>query len=104
MVRPSIRIPSRTLRPGARRSRPPCDVIVAGYWDQILAARALGIAPVVHFEQGDFHLFEEVEPGTLALVRKSLEAADATMTVSGTVAEVLRTRYGVEARVVHNAV
>jgi glycosyltransferase involved in cell wall biosynthesis len=83
---------------------PPCDVIVAGYWDQILAARALGVAPVVHFEQGDFHLFENIDEDTHANVSRSLAAADVTITVSGTVAEVLRTRYSIEAGVVHNAI
>ncbi|MEV6923091.1 glycosyltransferase [Dactylosporangium sp. NPDC051485] len=83
---------------------PECDVIVAGYWDQIRAARSLGIAPVVHFEQGDFHLFDAVDPVTFDIVGRDLAAADATVTVAGTVAEVLRERYGVAATVVHNAV
>jgi glycosyltransferase involved in cell wall biosynthesis len=84
---------------------PACDVIVCGYWDQILAARTLGAAPVVHFEQGDFHLFEEtLDPLIVDTAARNLSAADATITVSGTVAEVLRERYGVPAGVVHNAV
>ncbi|MET7422328.1 glycosyltransferase family 4 protein [Dactylosporangium sp. NPDC005555] len=83
---------------------PACDMIVAGYWDQIMAARALGIAPVAHFEQGYFHLFEEIEPPTHAIVARHLEAADLTLTVSGTVADVIRDRYGVASKVVGNAV
>ncbi|MEV0132196.1 glycosyltransferase family 4 protein [Dactylosporangium sp. NPDC050688] len=83
---------------------PACDVIVAGYWDQVLAARVLGIAPVVHFEQGDFHLFEDVDETVRGVVARSLEAADATIIVSGTVAEVQRQRYGVTATVIPNAV
>lgn len=46
---------------------PACDVIVAGYWDQILSCRSLGIAPVVHFEQGDVHLFEDLAPEMLPI-------------------------------------
>ncbi|WP_433610093.1 glycosyltransferase family 4 protein [Dactylosporangium sp. CA-139114] len=83
---------------------PACDVIVCGYWDQVPAARTLGTAPVVHFEQGDFHLFEDVDAATLAVASRFVGAADATITVSGTVAAVLRSRYGVPATVVHNAV
>ncbi|GAA3237935.1 glycosyltransferase family 4 protein [Dactylosporangium siamense] len=83
---------------------PACDVIVAGYWDQVLAARTVGVAPVVHFEQGDFHLFEDIDEETRAVVARNVEAADATIIVTGTVAEVLRTRYGVPATVVSNAV
>ncbi|RZU50441.1 glycosyltransferase involved in cell wall biosynthesis [Krasilnikovia cinnamomea] len=82
---------------------PACDLVVAGAWDQIMAARVLGTAPVVHFEQGDLHLFEDIDEETHALVSRSMAAADATITVSGTTAEVLRTRFGVEAVVVHNA-
>ncbi|GAB3867295.1 glycosyltransferase family 4 protein [Dactylosporangium cerinum] len=83
---------------------PACDVIVAGYWDQVLAARTVGVAPVVHFEQGDFHLFEDIDEQTRAVVARNVEAADATIIVTGTVAEVLRARYGVPATVVSNAV
>ncbi|WP_432978687.1 glycosyltransferase family 4 protein [Dactylosporangium sp. CA-233914] len=83
---------------------PDCDVIVCGYWDQVLAARGLGVAPVVHFEQGDFHLFEDIDRSVFDVAARNLAAADATITVSGTVAEVLLERYGVPATVVHNAV
>ncbi|WP_327007155.1 glycosyltransferase family 4 protein [Dactylosporangium sp. NBC_01737] len=83
---------------------PACDVIVAGYWDQVLAARTLGVAPVVHFEQGDFHLFEDIDQETREVVARNVEAADATIIVSGTVAAVLRDRYGVAATVIANAV
>lgn len=101
-------LPSRFLRvPFGRElaeGLPPCDVVVAGYWDQILAARLRGVAPVVHFEQGDAHLFEELEPAFEQVVRAHLRAADATVTVSRRVAEVLAGRYAVAAEVVHNAV
>lgn len=83
----------------------PCDLVVCGYWDQVAAARAAGVAPVVHFEQGDFHLFEDVNPATHALVRANMERADATTTVSSRVAGVLGERYGVaDVGVVHNSV
>ena len=41
---------------------PPCDVIVATYWDHIHACVERGIAPVVYFEQGG--------PPSLRLVRE----------------------------------
>lgn len=37
---------------------PDCDLIVATYWDHIQPCIETGIAPVVYFEQGDFHLFD----------------------------------------------
>src|SRR5215218_834693 len=83
----------------------PCDLVVCGYWDQVAAARAAGVAPVVHFEQGDFHLFEDLADEMREYVRANMDLADATTTVSGQVASVLRERYGVDdAAVVHNAV
>jgi L-malate glycosyltransferase len=83
----------------------PCDLVVCGYWDQVAAARAAGVAPVVHFEQGDFHLFEDVPDALLARVQANMDAADATTTVSAQVAAVLGERYGLgDVGVVHNAV
>lgn len=83
----------------------PCDLIVCGYWDQVAAARATGVAPVVHFEQGDFHLFEDIDPVTRAFVQANMDRADVTTTVSARVADVLAKRYGVaDVGVVHNSV
>jgi glycosyltransferase involved in cell wall biosynthesis len=83
----------------------PCDLVVCGYWDQVGAARAAAVAPVVHFEQGDFHLFEDIPPAARGLVQTNMDLADATTTVSARVASVLRDRYGLEdVGVVHNAV
>lgn len=82
----------------------PCDVMLCGYWDQLLAAAAAALGPVVHFEQGDFHLFEDLSPSGLAHVRTSMQAADATLAVSGAVKEILDTRFGVEGEVMPNAI
>jgi L-malate glycosyltransferase len=83
----------------------PCDLVVCGYWDQVAAARAAAVAPVVHFEQGDFHLFEELAHGTLAYVQANMDLADVTTTVSARVGGVLHERYGLaDVGVVHNAV
>lgn len=83
---------------------PPCDVIVAGYWDQVAAARALGIAPVVHLEQGPFHLFDQLAPDVEALVAGSLARADLTLTVGSAGRRALAERYGVTAEEVPNAI
>jgi hypothetical protein len=83
---------------------PPTDVIVAGYWDQVIDARATGLAPVVHFEQGDFHLYEELSPDVRQFVQDHLDAADRTITVSEQTSRVLHDRYGIRAHVFHNAV
>ena len=85
-------------------SVPPCDVIVAGYWDKILPARRLGIAPVVHFEQGDFHLYDEVPEQHRAVIESSLAAADWTITVGEAAENALAERYGIFAHRIDNAV
>lgn len=85
-------------------SVPPCDVIVAGYWDEILPARRLGIAPVVHFEQGDFHLYDDVPDELRPLIIASIQAADWTITVGQAAESALLERYGVIAHRIANAV
>jgi glycosyltransferase involved in cell wall biosynthesis len=85
-------------------SIPPCDVIVAGYWDEVLSARRLGIAPVVHFEQGDFHLYDDVPEDLRPFIAASLQAADWTITVGPAAESALLERYGVIAHRIPNAV
>ena len=85
-------------------SVPPCEVIVAGYWDTILPARRLGIAPVVHFEQGDFHLYDDVPEQHRAVIEASLAAADWTITVGEAAENALAERYGIFAHRIDNAV
>jgi glycosyltransferase involved in cell wall biosynthesis len=86
------------------QSIPPCDLIVAGYWDEVLPARGLGIAPVVHFEQGDFHLYDDVPAELKEVVAASLSAADWTITVGEAAENALAERYGVFAHRIPNAV
>ena len=85
-------------------SVPPCDVIVAGYWDEVISARRLGIAPVVHFEQGVEHLFDEVAPQWKPVISASLAAADWTITIGENTETALAERYGIFAHQIANAV
>ncbi|HET8616185.1 MAG TPA: glycosyltransferase family 4 protein [Actinomycetales bacterium] len=82
----------------------PCDVIICGYWSQVTEASQAQIAPVIHFEQGDFHLFEELSPATLKTVGNHLAQADATSTVSNAAARLLWERYATAATVLPNSV
>jgi glycosyltransferase involved in cell wall biosynthesis len=86
------------------QSVPPCDLILAGYWDEIVPARRLGIAPVVHFEQGDFHLYEEVPGALTQVIAACLAAADWTITVGQAAETALAERYGIFAHRIPNAV
>ncbi len=81
---------------------PAADVVLAGYWDQVRALRAATGLPVLHLEQGDAHLFEDLEPVVEAEARRCLRAASATATPSRRVRDVLQERYGVASSVVPN--
>ena len=86
------------------QSVPPCDVIVAGYWDEVILARRLGIAPVVHFEQGVEHLFDTVAEQWKPVIAASLAAADWTITIGENTENALAERYGIFAHRIANAV
>lgn len=83
---------------------PKCDVIVATYWDHIQSCVETGIAPVVYFEQGDFHLYEELDADLHEIIRRQLQSAAFVTTVSSKIIGRLRSRFGREATVFHNAV
>lgn len=82
---------------------PLCDVIVATYWDHIQACVETGIAPVVYFEQGDFHLFEDLNPELFRVVQCEIQSAAFVTTVSRAAANALKSRFGRDAQVFPNA-
>ncbi len=83
---------------------PECDVIVATYWDHISACVESGIAPVVYFEQGDFHLFDDnVDDVILSIVQKMIDKPEFIMTVSKSAASKLKARFGRDSLIVPNA-
>jgi len=85
---------------------PNCEVIVATYWDHIQACIETGIAPVVYFEQGDFHLFEhKTMNATLKkFIQKQYELPEFIYTVSESTAQFIDEIYNREAKVIHNAI
>lgn len=85
---------------------PVCDMIVATYWDHIQACVETGIAPVVYFEQGDFHLFDHknMAPDVAKFVRKQFELPHRIITVSGKAAKLIKNLYGRDSDVFHNAI
>jgi L-malate glycosyltransferase len=85
---------------------PSCDVIVATYWDHIQACIEIGIAPVIYFEQGDFHLFDyNSMNGTLKnFIQRQLEIPPFIFTVSNQASKQIVSIYGREAQVIPNAV
>ncbi|MDQ1147988.1 glycosyltransferase involved in cell wall biosynthesis [Bacillus sp. SORGH_AS 510] len=85
---------------------PNCDLIVATYWDHIQACIETGIAPVVYFEQGDFHLFdyESMNRTLKNFIHKQFQIPPFIYTVSNQAASLISKIYGREAQVFPNAV
>ncbi|MED3662751.1 glycosyltransferase family 4 protein [Ureibacillus sp. FSL K6-8385] len=85
---------------------PDCDLIVATYWDHIQACIETGIAPVVYFEQGDFHLFDygKMNQTLKNYIHIQYQIPPFIYTVSRPAAELIEKLYGREAKVYPNAI
>lgn len=87
-------------------SIPQCDVIVATYWREIYECIEQKIAPVVYFEQGDYHLFDlnKLDKRTFDYINKQLETVKYVYTVSSFAQEKIKSIYGKESIIIPNAV
>lgn len=85
---------------------PDCDLIVATYWDHIQACIETGIAPVVYFEQGDFHLFdyENMNQTLKQFIHKQFQLPPFIYTISQTAANFIQNIYGRNAKIYSNAI
>ena len=81
------------------------DVIVATYWDQLSACVEACIAPVVYFEQGDFHLWDwaTVDTAKKDLIYRLYQLPSHIITCSETGAKKIQEIFHREALVFHNA-
>ena len=83
------------------------DIIVATYWREIYECVEQRIAPVVYFEQGDFHLFdiEKLDKRTFKYIDNQLKTINYIYTVSNFAKQKLEEIYGVKnINVIPNAV
>ncbi len=87
-------------------SIPKCDIIVATYWREIYECVEQKIAPVVYFEQGDFHLFDSnnVESNLFNHIKKQFEFANFIYTVSNYAKDKIFEIYNKESYVINNAI
>ena len=87
-------------------SIPKCDLIVATYWREIYECVEQKIAPVVYFEQGDFHLFdlEKLSERQFKYIKKQLETVKFVYTVSNFAKKKLKEIYNKDSIVIPNAV
>lgn len=88
------------------RSIPECDVIVATYWREIYECIEQQIAPVVYFEQGDYHLFDldKLDERTFNYIKKQMETVQHIFTVSSFAKDKIKSVYGRDSHVIPNAV
>lgn len=87
------------------RHIPDCDIIVATYWEHVSACVEVGIAPVIYFEQGDFHLYEwdSLDENKKSIVYKQFQLPFDIMTVSSETASIIKKIFKRDAVVVPNA-
>lgn len=83
-----------------------CDVIVVTYWREIYEAIEQKIAPVVYFEQGDYHLFdlENLDDRTKSFIQKQFNVTKFVYTVSSYAASQIKNIYKHDAQIIPNAV
>lgn len=82
------------------------DIIIATYWREIYECIEQKIAPVVYFEQGDFHLFDRkaLDNRTFNYIYKQLQTVPYVFTVSSFAKEKLKEIYNKDSYVIPNAV
>ncbi|GAB6181511.1 hypothetical protein JCM14036_28300 [Desulfotomaculum defluvii] len=82
-----------------------CDLVVATYWDQLAACVEACAAPVVYFEQGDFHLWdwERVSEDKQKLIYHLYQLPSYIITCSHTGAKKIKEVFQRDALVFHNA-
>ena len=85
---------------------PKCDLIVATYWREIYECIEQKIAPVVYFEQGDYHLFDikKLDDRKFVYIKKQFETVQFILTVSNFAKEKIKSIYNKESKVIPNAV
>jgi glycosyltransferase involved in cell wall biosynthesis len=85
---------------------PACDLIVTTYWREIYESIEQEIAPVIYFEQGDYHLFDldRLDDRTYNFINKQLETVQYVYTVSTFAREKMKEIYHKDSKVIPNAV
>ncbi|WP_010676909.1 glycosyltransferase family 4 protein [Bacillus timonensis] len=84
---------------------PQCDLIIATYWEHIGACVEMGVAPVIYFEQGDFHLFDwDILDGEKKdIIYSNFQLPYKIMAVSSQISKLIKKNFNRDSDVVHNA-
>ena len=85
---------------------PKCDLIITTYWREIYEAIEQKIAPVIYFEQGDYHLFEpeRMEKRLDDFINNQFKTVNFVYTVSNYAKQKLEERFCKESIVIPNAI
>lgn len=85
---------------------PECDLIVTTYWREIYECIEQEKAPVIYFEQGDYHLFdlEKLSKRNYEYIRNQFKTVKFMYTVSNFAKEKIKTIYNKDSIVIPNAV
>ncbi len=88
------------------KSIPKCDIIIATYWREIYECIEQEIAPVVYFEQGDYHLFDlgKLDDRTFNYIKKQFDTVQYIYTVSSFAQEKIKSIYKKDSNIIPNAV
>lgn len=85
---------------------PSCDVIVATYWREIYECISRELAPVVYFEQGDYHLFDwnGVSQREKDYIYKQFQLVPFIFTVSKGASGQIKKVFGRHSTIINNAI
>lgn len=85
---------------------PYADVVIAGYWDQVIDALRINAPLKYHFAQGDFDIFEfeKLDPAFRNAVTTAYTLPLRILTVSDIMRQKIKSLYGRESIIVPNAV
>ncbi|GMQ65160.1 glycosyltransferase family 4 protein [Vallitalea maricola] len=85
---------------------PFCDLIVATYYTHIGDCVRTNIAPVIYFEQGDYHLFhfERLLEKYKEFIKLQFSLANSIITVSNEAAKLIEKNFGIDSHVIYNAI
>jgi glycosyltransferase involved in cell wall biosynthesis len=98
-----IRVPSTTK---LSMCIPNCDLIVATYYTHIGECINTRLAPVIYFEQGDYHIFnyDKLENIHKDFINLHYRLTDRTVTVSNEMQKLIKKLFKEESYVVHNGI
>lgn len=85
---------------------PYCDLIIATYYTHIGDCVKTQLAPVIYFEQGDYHLFhfDRLIKKYQEFIKIQFSLANGIITVSGEAAKLIKNNFNQDSHIIYNAI